>query len=542
MTTPRTTLAKLKIIAAASAVASLAIPSGHAAPEYAPAPTPTESQPSAENSSSAASDAANTSVPLEPLPDANVLAKRMVDHQDIYAKIRDDALAAYAKQHPNPAPFDDEAHAALRLLAYLNVWGDYYGEGLWQQFGAHAKNLEGEDANVAVWTTQWRAHQFEKFITDDEPSAEEATHGAIDFSTAPYPALFKFRSLEMALQNLLSARTAHKIDSLDSAAFKEVPHLIDLAAQAYQQLIREHLPDDLLFDEGAGFLSVVSSDETLLDSVSTALDNAFAAAASGDPLAQVLKAEFHTTDAWRARGSGYAKSVSSRGWLGFHSHIDQAAQILDAVYTAHPNQPSVPLVMMKVVLDKPNSDAEMEEWFQRGLKLNADTFPLYRAKRWYLMPQWHGRGSERIVWEFGLSCVATNDWSHKTPLILLQADHDPVRRNPAFYAYGEIWTALERTFRDYLQRFPNSVEYRTFFLECAVKGGHWKVAAEQFALLGNHWDRAMLTGDAYTRLSHAITEHRDEAEAPSQPAPAFAPQDSQSAPPPSAPAPLPPQD
>ena len=511
----------------------------HASPE-SPAPDTDEAQPAVENSG-INSDTAP--VPYEPLPDADALAKRMIDHQDIYAKIRDEALAAYAKLHPKTAPYDDEARAALRLLAYLHTWGDYYGEGLWQQYGAHAQILAGEDPCSDVWTTQWRAHLFESQHTDDETAAEGVTKEAIDFDTDPYPAVFKFRSLTMVLQNLLVSRASHKINALDSAAFKEVPHLVDLAAQSYTELIREHLPEDMLFDTGADFLAAANSDEPVLDSVSTALDKAFAGAAPGDPLAQVLKGDFHIEDAWRARGSGYVNTVSRRGWQGFYTHIDQANAILRAVYKAHPDEPFIPLLMTKVLLNNPGSDDEMEQWFQLGLKLNTDTFPLYRAKRWYLLPQWHGRGSEMPVLEFGVACAATNDWTHKTPLILLQADHDPVRRsNPAFYANGEIWTALEKTFRAYLQQYPNSIEYRTLFLNCAVKGGHWKVATEQFTLLGNHWDRSLLTGEAYNRLALAITDHRAEATAPSQPAPAVQKENSQAQPEQPATAPLPPRD
>src|SRR5271155_182325 len=56
---------------------------------------------------------------LRPLPDANALAARMKYDQDIYQKVRDEALAAYAKLNPMPRPSDDEARAALRLIAYL---------------------------------------------------------------------------------------------------------------------------------------------------------------------------------------------------------------------------------------------------------------------------------------------------------------------------------------------------------------------------------------------------------------------------------------
>src|SRR5271170_7881539 len=47
--------------------------------------------------------------PLKPLPDADVLAQRMKWDQDVYQKLRDEALAGYVQLHPQPAPYDDEA-------------------------------------------------------------------------------------------------------------------------------------------------------------------------------------------------------------------------------------------------------------------------------------------------------------------------------------------------------------------------------------------------------------------------------------------------
>jgi hypothetical protein len=518
-------------------------PMGRAAPQFAPVPDSPVPAPSIGDDASAGAGGSTASVPLDPLPDADALARRMVTHQDIYAKVRDAALAGFAKLHPKPAAYDDEVRAELRLLAYLSVWDDYYGEGLWQQYCVHAEHLHNEGASFTVFTTQWRAHVFESRTVDDEPGAERCVNEAIDFNTTTsYPALFKFHAFAMNLQDLLQARAKHKITGLDSTAFAQVPRLVDLAAQTYTQMIREHLPEDVLFNEGSRWLAAANSDEDILDSVSTALDKAFATTAPSDPLAQVLKAEFHTEAAWLARGSGYVNTVTNHGRQVFHAHIDAADKILHAVYAAHPDEPSIPRVMLRVLLDKPYSDGEMEQWFQLGLKLNADTFPIYCAKRWYLLPQWQGYGSERKAWDFGLACAATNDWTHKTPLILLLAEHDPACRNPAFYANGEIWTALEKTFRGYLQQYPDSIEYRTFFVRCAVKGGHWKVATEQLALLGNHWDRGALSPEAYSEISRAITDHRDIAATPSQPAPTAAPQMQGPSPDQPSSAPLPPRD
>jgi hypothetical protein len=350
---------------------------------------------------------------LKPLPDADMLASRMKWDQDVYKKVRDEALAGYLQLHPTPAPYDDEAHAALRILAYLSVWGDFYGEGLWQQYDSHATHLFDEGAKFTVWTRMRDVHGDEQHHSSDEVSAMISTSEAIDFRTTHYPALFKFLIYKSALENLVSAQKARVISPGPGTALEKLPQLVDLATQSYGDLLNEHLPNTLLFREGANLLHAVAEDETTLKAVSTGLDHTFDAVDKGDPLASVLDGVFNVEDAWCARGTGTASTVTDEGWQLFRDRLATASKILTDVYAAHPDQSGTPRVMMTVILGQEQPRDQMELWFQRGLKLNPDTFPLYMAKRWYLLPRWYG--SDEDVWNFGLECAQSDDWPLARP-------------------------------------------------------------------------------------------------------------------------------
>jgi len=461
--------------------------------------------PSPELSITATPGSVAPALPLKPLPDADVLAQRMKWDQDVYQKLRDEALAGYAQLHPNPAPYDDEAHAALKLLAYLCTWGDYYGENLWEQYSTHVTHLFDQGAKFTVFSLMLDVYVFQDRHSADEASAMGCVKDALDFQTTHYPAYFKLAIYKAQLNNLLEARQAQYISGGPGTALDKMPALVDLASQAYGELLREHLPNAVLYRAGANLLNAVREDEPTLNAVTAGLDHAFDANDKGDPLADVLKGEFYVQAAWCARGSGWSSSVSQQGWELFAQRLAKANDILTAVYAAHPDQTGTPRSMMTVALGQQQPRDQMELWFQRGLKLNPDPFPLYMSKYKYLLPRWYG--SDEDEWAFGLECAKSDDWDRKIPTMLLECVTDAAETNPGVYARPEIWAPIERVFRDYLTRFPNAISYRSLFVKCAAQGGHWDVAAEQMKLLGGDWDRTVFEGDEYNKVRRLVAAH-----------------------------------
>jgi hypothetical protein len=147
----------------------------------------------------------------------------------------------------------------------------------------------------------------------------------------------------------------------------------------------------------------------------------------------------------------------------------------------------------------------MELWFQRGVKLDPDDFSLYMAKRWYLLPRWYG--TDLDVWNFGLECAASDNWSAKIPMILIEGIDDAGGRDPSIYARPDIWPPVEKVFRAYLDHYPNSVSYRSRFIKCAADGSHWDVAAEQLKILGNEWDREVFKDNEYPQIQKLVAQH-----------------------------------
>ena len=122
------------------------------------------------------------------------------------------------------------------------------------------------------------------------------------------------------------------------------------------------------------------------------------------------------------------------------------------------------------------------------------------AKRWYLLPRWIG--SDEDVWNFGLECSTSDNWSSKIPIILAESITDVADRGPHIYIQPAIWDLLEKVYRAYLDHYPNSIHYRSLFAKCAVNGEHWNIAREQFKILGDDWDRNIFKQNEYAEMTN----------------------------------------
>jgi hypothetical protein len=101
--------------------------------------------------------------------------------------------------------------------------------------------------------------------------------------------------------------------------------------------------------------------------------------------------------AWKARGNGYANTVTQRGFNLFEERLAKARLILnEAIQGGRPRCPSWYARMQTVALGQGWDRAEYDHLFDAAVAQE----PLYRAfytsKAYFLMPKWHGEEGD---WE-----------------------------------------------------------------------------------------------------------------------------------------------
>ncbi len=237
------------------------------------------------------------------------------------------------------------------------------------------------------------------------------------------------------------------------------------------------------------------------------------AAAPDHPVRLALDGLYLTDEAWLARGDGTNRSVTPEGWSGFRSYLQQADEELEAAYVQHPGEAEIADLMVKVELGQGRGRPRMEQWFGRAVAADPLDLEAYNAKFWYLEPRWYG--SERDLVDFGRECLHLPNAPPNVASAFFSAMAQAYQLDRDAYRRPGVWEPLSQAYQQFLEKYPQSIRARTGYAVHAAQGGHWAVAREQFAILGDHWDRADLSlGDHARYVQLANNPPPEDAPAP----------------------------
>ena len=206
-----------------------------------------------------------------------------------------------------------------------------------------------------------------------------------------------------------------------------------------------------------------------------------------------LKGHSYVAWAWRARGCGWANTVTQEGWKLFGQRLRIASSALQKAYRLNPGQPYAPREMMAVDvgLSRPR---QIPLWFQRAMRANPDDCPACHFMIWALQGRWFGSADAMLA--FGNWCLKYGHWKSGIPFFFLEAlfHAEAHRQSPAydsplrityllvgrhFWRRPETWDALRAVFTGYYRHDPESVHLRGLYALLCMWSDHWKEALYQ---------------------------------------------------------------
>jgi hypothetical protein len=431
--------------------------------------------------------------------DVDALAARMKAHNDLYRGVRDRSLAAYAAS-AGPGTPNEDIKTLIRLSAYLWIWDDFYGEGLWQQFYLYQRDLAKAGVHDSLLQAVSAMNTVGYSETATGSDIQRLSDSLAGFSASAYPTEMKLFIIATSIR-YLGRLIGNRREISDKVVSAQIELLLDQWGQNYRQLITKQLPHDILDDAG-NYLLGGAREEDSLEAANAEIDRDFDRTDPKNPVRQSLDGAYYVLSAWNARGSGWANSVKPEQWAQFNVRLAKAQTILENAYAQYPAEGEIARSMLKVELGQGQGRERMELWFQRAIQANPDDYAAYRAKEWYLQPRWYGSLEDIVA--FGQECVKTGNWSAKVPTILIRGISEASDLDPSLYTRPDIWPLVEKTYHDYLAKFPKSIYYRTAFAKHAFDGGHTEIAREQFRILGNDWNRSVLTVVQYAKIYTAL--------------------------------------
>jgi hypothetical protein len=205
-----------------------------------------------------------------------------------------------------------------------------------------------------------------------------------------------------------------------------------------------------------------------------------------EPLILLARAECATDAAWNARGGDYADTVTDEGWKVFAQRLNTSRDLLEKAWKSDASEPRIANNMIRVAVGLGLKRPEMEEWFERAMRLDTNNINACEAKLVYLKPQWHGSPEELIA--FGRQCVS-NPWGGKVPLTLVDAHAAlasllPEPRQDDYWKHDAVWRDIESSFERFFSLNPEAVDYRHNYAWYAFHAGRWKTFQQQLPLFG----------------------------------------------------------
>jgi len=206
-----------------------------------------------------------------------------------------------------------------------------------------------------------------------------------------------------------------------------------------------------------------------------------------------LDGEREIKAAWRARGSGWANTVSKESWQGFSDHLAKARKDLTQAWNLRPGFPLAPRLMITVSLGDSGAD-EMRTWFDRTLSAQVDNPGAWEEMRWGLRPRWYG--SEAAMLALGRTAIQTGRFDTDVPRKFFDcvADVESERELPAgqhIYGRADVWRDFQKMYQGYIDASARSHwshlnGWRTSYAVVAYFAGKYNVTREQLEAL--NWE------------------------------------------------------
>ena len=268
------------------------------------------------------------------------------------------------------------------------------------------------------------------------------------------------------------------------------PEVHDLRAKAVanlnQALQDKSLPEAEAYPAAEALFQMLERNPYELTNAYNALAATLSRNNSKPAVAQLIKAQFYLTFAWRARGNGNADQVTEEGWRLFRERLAEAEKALNKAWAADPFDGQIPTLMIAIAVGQQKPRPEMEIWFQRALKQDPDNYRACRSKLHYLLPQWYGSRADML--DFGRECVASTNWGGQVPLALVDAHSEFSRTLDAedrktYWLAPDVWPDIKAAYEKFAQLNPDATRFRYPYAAYAFRCGQAQAFNEQVQLI-----------------------------------------------------------
>lgn len=219
--------------------------------------------------------------------------------------------------------------------------------------------------------------------------------------------------------------------------------------------------------------------------------------------ARVALATALTRWAWVARGNGLANTVTPEGWKLFGERMKEAQTVLEGSPKMCPQWYSA---MLAVGVAQGWDRGRMHKVLEDGVKFEPGYYYLYTEYANYLLPKWYGHAGDASNFARTSADAVGGDAGD---ILYFQIGTNLIRRgNGEFPVHEMDWQRLQRGYQALLSQYGPAGHTENQLAFMAWKFQDAAVARQQFALIGNSWNRNVW------RDRNAFDRARDWAQSP----------------------------
>jgi hypothetical protein len=356
--------------------------------------------------------------------------------------------------------------------------------------GAFRKAVEAGCDDPLIAFTHFRYNVLGPDASFDQPLAQAVKR----LVESKYPSVRKATALYMS-----AARQAERAKTDPTAvrgAVQDVDRALGLMAQSFAEdgagTPLEHVWLENLRKNVAPILKTTEGN---LEAAYNHVDAALAKVPAAKSVRLIYRGIFYKEWAWEARGTGFADTVSPENDRKFAERLEKAGKAMSEAWKRNPAHSAIPTVMIEVSKGLGTDRQDMEQWFERAMRLDENNLWACAQKLDWLCAKWHGTDEEAIA--FGRACRDTRNYRARIPLLLASAHSEASHRLPdeaqrrAYLGRDDVWNDLQTVFEEHLKQFPDDAGNRTHYAALACLARQYDEAARQFRTLGDrlHPDR-----------------------------------------------------
>lgn len=197
--------------------------------------------------------------------------------------------------------------------------------------------------------------------------------------------------------------------------------------------------------------------------------------------ARVAYADFLVSYAWKARGHGYASTVTETGWKLMHERLQAAYRTLEQARTIKEHDPKLPEVLLTIGMGLRASKEQFDTIVSTAHRNSPNYWHHHVSRAYTLLPRWYGKPGE---WQAYAASVADRpdglgDELYARIVLGISNYGENIFNDPLI-----SWERVGRGIRIIRQKYPDAPHLISQFTRIAVQSKKRELAKEAFETIG----------------------------------------------------------